>query len=77
MKIPRAAECLSSFNMCEAKDVPQNGMSYQMHSTSVCMNLCYLELDTCPFPGEGKKAMFDALSWLQMSEYREQEGMKT
>lgn len=54
VKIPRAAECLSSFNMCEAKDAPQNGMSYQMHSTSVCMNLCYLELDTCPFPGEEK-----------------------
>lgn len=55
VKIARAAECLSSFNMCEAKDVPQNGMSHQMHSASVCMNLCYLEPDTCPFPGEEKK----------------------
>lgn len=30
-----------------------------------------------PFSRGGKKAVFDALSWLQMSEYREKEGMKT
>lgn len=56
VKIPRAAECLSSFNICEAKDVPQNGMSYQMHSTSVCMNLCYLEPDHALFHGRKKKS---------------------
>lgn len=63
-KIPRAPAYLSHFNICEAKGVPQNGMSNQIHSTKVCLNLSALEPDLpWPFPGEGEKKHVWRFEW--------------